>query len=321
MEIITIQDLCDNLDQAVLDFGAEPRFKNNPAFRDVIGEIYTLISRMNIGDKMKDIPVKLSDNGVLFTYNSDYGDNYKFQLYCSNGQIVATSKTANNSLSDENYRPYQKAEAETITASILNDDGIEITKQFGVADTIGSKSGEYNILPSIQRDTYNSEGVMMTSEGKGYKETEHHGDIANIENEFGVYTNYAFDASDKIRPEASYVMRRDSYDTCFLYSEKTNKETGYIETDFKGIIPINTQYNFRRLSSGYGFNDTDSVIINTKNEQEIKEELQLEPNPRTRESLMQMSAKRCKGKMGIYYNSDDDLEFITSAQKSAGIAK
>lgn len=321
MEIITIQNFCDNMKEALLDFGADPRFKNNPAFSDVIEEIYNLIASMKIGDKMKDTSVNLSDNGLMFTFSNDNGNNYKFQLYCSNGDIVATAKTTNDSRSDRNNNHYRKAEVERITISILNDDNIEIIKQFGLADTIGSKSGEYNIIPAIQRDIYNSEGVMMTSEGKRCKSVEHQGDITNVENEFGVYTNYSFDTSGPNISEESYIMRRDSYDTCFLYSDRLNNDTGYRETEFKGIIPINTQYNYRRLSSGYGYNDPESIIIKTKSEQEIEEDLKLESNPRTRQSLMQMSSKRCKGEKGIYYSSDDDLEFISLAQKSAGRTK
>ena len=84
---------------------------------------------MKIGDRMKDTSVNLSDNGLMFTFSNDYGNNYKFQLYCSNGDIVATAKTANDSRSDRNNNPYRKAEVERITVSILNDDNIEIIKQ------------------------------------------------------------------------------------------------------------------------------------------------------------------------------------------------
>lgn len=307
MEIRTVSDLRKNMEQAVLDLGVDSRFKENPAFSNVLKEIQRVIQDIHMGTDEELQPVKQQANSLSFEYvrPEDKGIRYSFSLLKNHlDQISVEMQTSRTSFNQDD-RPIRVRSTTTLNCTLDRYGGITIDKLYSRADTMDCGDNEYNVQPMAQRDVYNDYGVMVEHEQMisnpvlkfrgNIDQTPGFSPFAVIENRTpGYYEVYEH-------------WRRDSVDTAAVLVD--DKKLG---REYTAILPLSLQHGPRRMEIPELHDYPEEVVIPTITEADVDRIIEMEGNEKVKEGLRKFGSKRCVGQQGIYFDSKTSRAFTRS---------
>lgn len=319
MEVRTVSDLRKNLEQVVLDLGADPKFEDNPAFSNVLKEIQRLIGNMQIGDKEETLSVHMEDHSAYFKYNNpeNKGENFEFLITLSGANKIVATLQHSNTEYDSNQHPIRKRSTTEINSYLDKYGFITIDKKIGLADNIDCDKNQYNITPIASRDVYNNNGLMQEHEQMTSRK------VDKIPGNIDFVPGFSQVATMENRSSGYYAYytkwTRDSIDTAQVYVDDKDKGIEY-----KTVMPLSLQHGPRRMEIQGLDEYPEEVIIPTIDEKKIQQIIDMEKNEAVREGLKKYVSGRSQGENGIYYDSNNDPKFIREGleeEKSFGISK
>lgn len=289
-----VREFINKLDENVMKLGLDPKFKENPAYKKVLDEVYYYISEMNMGNDIDRVWVLKDEDGYKIEYKSPSVDK-KYNLKIG---VFGKSKLFCREIIESRNKSGIKEKTVDVTKSRLIGDCIEIRKDNGVADNINCEPGKCNTLCSSVKKVYDKYGVQEIEERESFNPSQVYGDIDRIdENAILANTYQAFNSSLYWRQRT--IARRVYLDVVNINYE--DKNTG---EQFIGKQELNQSNGLQDLSFSL-FHLSEHEVIHPLMTAEIEDMLSKE-DPKVAEGLRRYA----EGRETFSYDSENSKECL-----------
>lgn len=302
----SVKELRENFVEILIKLGVNEKFKDNPAFSNVIAELDGEISRMNMGTDYENIQVTETDSSISFKYSSVTNSNYTMSIEIQENGNIRCLTTESKTDHLDNTKQMRKKDITEINISIDDQGYITNETHFGHLNDLDCQNYQCNVQSSARKEEYNPEGIMVTSEYKLYNEYKQPFDIDGLPL-VGALQKDAFRIGSAADNGYSYkeIISRRMFDTGRLYiDDKRNNQ------NYSGIVQLSGEYGYRKL--GYLLHNYQPQTINPLSNDQIEQEINKDPNEKVRQALRNIS----HGRDTYYYSSLDDPSFHSSEYDS-----
>ncbi len=293
---MNVKELMTNLDKIMDDMGVDPKFKENPAYEDVLSEIKTMIGQMNILD-IENVSVYSEGGKISFKYNSVDGDRYSVNISAGNPESISFDREVEKkSFTTNDGQTVRVGEKVQTTAALNNTGDLTLSTVGKSIDNYQCDQGQRNENIMMRKVNYDKNGVMDLSERK-YSSSRIPLAYDNAPISLNTQIENVYDKRE--------LVSREKIDTARVVVE--DKKNGYSTIAFSAVVPLSTEHGLKNMVPQNGINEyTDSIEIPDMTEFEVQEMVNKETNPKVREGL----AGYAQSRAGYHYNSAEDPNFV-----------
>lgn len=313
MEKYSLYELRNNLVNKVANLGISQKFKENPAFQDVIDSIDSVIATMNV-ENPSNLEINSDNKNINFEY-SYLGKKYDLIINNINDNEIRCLKTLSQKQDRETLDGYYQVDEKHINEIIAKVDengNLTLYRNYSLIDNDKCSDKEVNNFTTSEIKKYNPNGIMMEREFKSFGENKLQENINDVRIDSALYIpRLAFEVnnfSDKYIERT--LLRREMLDTArLIYKDNLN------EIEYQTTVKLN-EYNGLKNMSIQGYQDyPDDIVISPISKFEIEQKIVREDNPKVQEGLRELSI----GREEYNYNSKEDQHFIRKGVEETSI--
>lgn len=289
----TIGELRKKLADKLIELGASPKFKENPAYKKIVVEIGKLMTDTSLMNQYDTVKVFEQDGKITCRW---FGDNKQFDMTITvpSEKEIKCERTEKSRENNGN-RSYSYNGAFVIDSKLEETGEITIDERYGTAKEEGA--GEYTTTGSAIVSKYDDCGVQTTYELRGFESPKLIGTVPDLTASQIVPNDLILDTYYK-----RIIVSRYMLDVVQIHSE--NKKTG---EKYFGKQQIHSEHGLSDMNWSYKFDSDFEVTPVTATQ---IEEMLAKEDPKVAEGLRKYTA----GREDFSYSSKDDKERIYRAK-------
>lgn len=312
----SVEELRDKLAEKVSGLGINSKFKENPAYEEVISKIDNLISQMNMFEAAKDIIVTEKSHTISFAWNASDGRKYSMDISCPTPDTFSCTRVeeepTHTNMNGRSFRVKNIIEE----VAMLDKSGCVTLRTNGSSiDDLNCGNSWCNNITWSEKSEYDTYGVMSEREVKHFHMSELMQSFDNADiNSILYIPRQAYGRgifSDRF--ESRTLLRRDSLDTARVVQEDKSG------IRYNATNVLNQEHGLKNLIlNGGGY--LQDVVIDPLPKEQVDEMIQRESNPKVREGLKRYAT----GRENYRYDSAQDKNFVYvygDVSKSHGVTK
>ncbi len=288
----TVSELKQKLDEKIGSLGVSPKFKENPAYYYILGQVKDyFIRNMNMGDLLEHIYVDEKNGKISFQCSDSDCPNIKYSVTISSPD----TNTFKCVKMQEDSRIDEKRAFE-VEATIDSYNFITVC-QYGALMYRPKDDNDRNFSYNREKQYYTADGIMRDRELlifdsfhlSGYDNKTKATELLTVpEHSYGDYQNYKYRC----------LTTREQFDTARV--EVDDKSTN---SRYSASMPLRPSY-MDLIIAGNGLSK--KVYIPPLSKEEIEHKLNTVGDPKAREALRKMA----EGRETYAYDSNMDDRFV-----------
>ena len=287
-------DVVNNLEKEIFNLGIDSKFKENPAFNEILENYIRWFQNAN------SIAVQKEEGKIIFNWNSN--DSTKHSMIISSYQPqVLNCITLDKKETLDGIVTTEKIAQEN-TASINDNGDITLIKNHSLVNNVNSKVGKCDNFTNAEKFIFTKDGIMQLKEEITFPQLELADDIKSVN-----VGSMLFAARQDLNSPSNYFktkrsFRRDMLDTAYYtYENNVNDEK------FSYIGPLNQEHGLKNMKQIGGYEHPMPVVIPTLSSEQIDAMIQRESDPKVREGLKKLAV----GRENYYYNPELDKNYTS----------
>lgn len=279
-------DVVNNLEKEIFNLGIDSKFKENPAFNEILENYIRWFQNAN------SIAVQKEEGKIIFNWNSN--DSTKHSMIISSYQPqVLNCITLDKKETLDGLVTTEKIAQEN-TASINDNGDITLIKNHSLVNNVNSKVGKCDNFTNAEKFIFTKDGIMQLKEEVTFPQLELADDIKSVNVGSMLFAaRQGLNSSNYFKTKRSF--RRDMLDTAYYtYENNVNDEK------FSYIVPLNQEHGLKNMKQIGGYEHPMPVVIPTLSSEQIDAMIQRESDPKVREGLKKLAV----GRENYYYNPE-----------------
>ena len=298
----SVAELKNNLDAKISSLGITNDFRANPAYIIILSEIKRLLDQLNVDDNTI---VSIAGKTVFFNCLSTSGSRFSIDISCAienNIKCDIYEERPNQKLGDKTF-----GEHDVVELSATYDPTLKTVTTIMCGSSVDNINCDINTCNNTtwaERKEYNSYGILMEREYKGYPKLllsiDHN--LITIALMLNTPKQAFVDGFWIDKYNVRNVITRDLFDTArVIYENKVDGER------YVTMAPLSQKQSLKYLILPKGFETRpDNIVIDKMSFNQINELINRETNPRIAMGLRILS----EGREEYSYNSTLDKNFI-----------
>ena len=286
-------DVINNLEKEIFNLGIDSKFKENPAFNEILENYIRWFQNAN------SIAVQKEEGKIIFNWNSN--DSTKHSMIISSYQPqVLNCITLDKKETLDGLVTTEKIAQEN-TASINDNGDITLIKNHSLVNNVNSKVGKCDNFTNAEKFIFTKDGIMQLKEEVTFPQLELADDIKSVNVGSMLFAaRQGLNSSNYFKTKRSF--RRDMLDTAYYtYENNVNDEK------FSYIVPLNQEHGLKNMKQIGGYEHPMPVVIPTLSSEQIDAMIQRESDPKVREGLKKLAV----GRENYYYNPELDKNYTS----------
>lgn len=308
---MTLEELKQKVNDAILNLGITPAFTENPSFHRIIeNTFYPLLEKIESGKKINPKIITnenafvIKDDYTVFSLDNDINKTISFRLNKEKESSFGCIAEVLKGIPESAAR--QLKEVIKINVKIDYDGNIYTNEVYSYA----KETSRDNMLEGSAicvNTIYDSNGIMVKKERKNYNGLGYNTNISHISNNELLYIpNKAFDIQSNIsiQYDRRETMIREAFDIAEIHVNEQATCKDYI-----GYTLLDNSNSLANMEPITSLKLSEWIEIEPLTEEEIKEKISQESDPQIRHGLLKYAQNRNQYK---YYNGKKEEVLINT---------